>query len=74
MSDKVINDMARKINELIAENKELKGQLAEMDRHGEWQDVYTGQLYRCSECSKIRNYKYKYCPDCGAKMGDEKNG
>ncbi len=48
--------------------------------HGRWIDrpAVKGQVY-CSECATIEkstdsNYKSRCCPNCGAKMGGEKDG
>ena len=42
--------------------------------HAHWIEQYDagGKFYMCSNCvqSNGRPY-YKYCPDCGAKMGEE---
>jgi hypothetical protein len=38
--------------------------------HGRWIDV-NGRKYLgsyCSHCNKWCDYKYNYCPNCGAKM------
>ena len=43
--------------------------------HGRWIDVncreYLGSY--CSHCQKWCDYKYKYCPNCGAKMDGDGN-
>lgn len=49
-------------------------------KHGEWiartSKINQNDLvYRCSVCGELylRLPKYKYCPNCGAKMDGEKN-
>ena len=45
-------------------------------RHGRWKPGslraktigIAQKLYICSECSKPANYRYNFCPHCGAKM------
>lgn len=34
----------------------------------EWICIDRDNLYKCSKCWKYINNKYKYCPNCGAKM------
>ena len=53
---------------------------AEPVRYGKWIPVGTGYSY-CFECSKCGwkdgypfNDRHKYCPNCGAKMEECKNG
>lgn len=45
-------------------------------RHGEWEfDVFTakyGNPYRCSICKEEFDDTHNYCPNCGAKMNEEK--
>nr|DAI75747.1 MAG TPA: hydrogenase/urease nickel incorporation protein [Caudoviricetes sp.] len=49
-------------------------------RHGRWLDCEAhNDIEQCSECGMIFSYpsyyRYKFCPNCGAKMdlGDENN-
>lgn len=42
-------------------------------RHFTYEDGYNGVDYECSECHYDCFRKYRYCPDCGAKMGREVN-
>ena len=40
--------------------------------HAHWVEETTGfSLYGCSACKQYEDYKYKYCPNCGAKMDEE---
>ena len=41
--------------------------------HGEWRakimkDIGTHTVYWCSKCNCCSYFRYKYCPNCGAKM------
>ena len=36
-------------------------------RHGRWKR-YGRNLGECSSCGEIVNIRYKFCPNCGAKM------
>lgn len=41
-------------------------------RHGWWErvDIAGEDLYECSYCGdKVSVWGYRYCPNCGAKMG-----
>ena len=55
--------------------------------HGRWipkgyatfknkfEEVQIPTFFKCSECGTVRTDKYKYCPNCGAKMdGGKDNG
>lgn len=54
-------------------------------RHGRWEsfeDVFMDTCYECSECGLAfyladggtpQENQYHYCPNCGAKMDEEKN-
>ena len=38
-------------------------------RHGRWENsIFAHDFFRCSECCAVWNRKFKYCPNCGAKM------
>lgn len=39
-------------------------------RHGKWKFLGIGH-YECTNCKKINDYPYNYCPNCGAKMEEE---
>lgn len=43
-------------------------------RHGHW--IWDSYIYdapwQCSECGSFNEYDSNYCPDCGAKMNEEK--
>ena len=47
-------------------------------RHGEWSVKifdsckHSYRMFQCSSCSRLRDVKTPYCPNCGAKM--EKGG
>lgn len=41
------------------------------ERTGKWVDGYRWQ--RCSLCSQTGRLSWKYCPNCGAKMGGEED-
>ena len=45
-----------------------------VERHGKWLSICEGEGNECSVCGyKYFGGRYKYCPDCGAKMwGDTK--
>ena len=54
---------------------------AEPVRHGKWwrypleQFGFPGHVYmmrQCSECKKVFDQKWNYCPNCGAKMDERK--
>lgn len=37
--------------------------------HAKWiEDYIMTKFYICSNCKKYKYKRYKYCPDCGAKM------
>ena len=50
-------------------------------KHGKWIEYPRAHYFKCSECKETVPYKkavlirgkrkYKYCPNCGAKMGAE---
>lgn len=48
-------------------------------RHGRWED-YEENTWQCSECGELfyledgtpQENEYRYCPNCGAKMDEEK--
>lgn len=44
---------------------------------GHWIDLWEGcGILKCSECGEVDSRMYlgdKYCPNCGARMGDENN-
>lgn len=50
-------------------------------RYGEWARCVLGStggygttvMYQCSECESMSISKYRYCPNCGARM-EEVNG
>lgn len=47
---------------------------AEPVRHGRWEDKphkMMGECPRCSVCGSFDPIKYRYCPNCGAKMDDD---
>ena len=43
-------------------------------RHGEWNTKifesrkHSYRMFQCSCCSRLRDVKTPYCPNCGAKM------
>lgn len=44
-------------------------------RHGQWIEDLTnpyGIRYVCSVCGGVKQWKSNYCPNCGAKMDEEK--
>ena len=46
------------------------------ERTGKWFNHYLTQsenslVFECSECGKLSNGRYNYCPNCGAKMGGD---
>lgn len=47
---------------------------AEPVRHGNWMrrtnELKHPSWYSCSECGGQFNYKWKFCPNCGAKMDE----
>lgn len=47
---------------------------AEPVRHGHWIKVDDDVpiAYDCSECDAMVSRPYNYCPNCGAKMGEDK--
>ncbi|MBQ9168896.1 MAG: hypothetical protein IJX67_10900 [Oscillospiraceae bacterium] len=52
--------------------KRLNGYVAPVV-HGEWRakimkDIGTHTVYWCSKCNCCSYFRYKYCPNCGAKM------
>lgn len=55
----------------ITELKQKNGQWIEH----EWAEEYDGRLisnYECSECKSWEQERTNYCPNCGAKMMEEK--
>lgn len=47
---------------------------AEPVRRGEWTEPYKGDIwdfYICSRCKYGSDNKYRYCPECGARMDVE---
>lgn len=42
-------------------------------RHGAWKEVLAGMdyEYECTRCKACVEQEYPYCPNCGAKMGNE---
>lgn len=49
---------------------------AEPVRHGRWEDKphkMMGECPRCSVCGSFDPIKYRYCPNCGAKMDGGKS-
>ena len=36
--------------------------------HAHWIEETNSFYYACSACKQYEDYKYKYCPHCGAKM------
>ena len=49
---------------------------AEPVRHGRWEDnphKMMGECPCCSECGSFNPIKYRYCPNCGAKMDGGKD-
>lgn len=57
--------------------QEAKADAGKPRPHGRWEEI-NGYL-RCSECKDVYIYedwiedgKWKFCPNCGAKMGEEK--
>ena len=42
-------------------------------RHGQWEviDAEEPRRYGCSECKRLSWHIENYCPNCGAKMGEE---
>ena len=49
-------------------------QLPSAEKTGKWAkgcNIYDGELqlwFECSECDKRFDYRYNYCPNCGARM------
>lgn len=48
---------------------------AEPVRHGlwvkKWNTFFKQDVWHCDVCEKGSPWKYDYCPNCGAKMGEE---
>lgn len=47
-------------------------------RHGRWELKMLGigggdkiRVFQCSECSRYANFKFDFCPNCGADMREE---
>ena len=54
--------------------EKVPGVDAEPVRCGEWTEPYKGDIwdfYICSRCKYGSDNKYRYCPNCGAKMEGE---
>ena len=56
----------------------IKEMNAEAVKPGRWIDPAAEDCYRCSVCEEYAHMEmprllYHYCPNCGAKMGEEKN-
>lgn len=47
---------------------------AEPARHGKWIPWKYHDGFRCEICKEPVYNKYKYCPNCGAKMDGGENG
>lgn len=37
-------------------------------KHGKWEELVFGALFKCSSCENIRKIPEPYCDQCGAKM------
>lgn len=51
---------------------------AQLVRHGKWTSHTLGStgygttvMYQCSECERMTISRFRYCPNCGAKMDAE---
>lgn len=50
-------------------------------KRGKWKREVLGStsgygttvMYQCSECEKMSISQYHYCPNCGARMGEQSN-
>lgn len=78
MPDIGVNEIA---DELYNVALNLPAADVEEVKHGKWIEYPRAHYFKCSECKETVPYKkavlirgkrkYKYCPNCGAKMGAE---
>lgn len=78
MPDIGVNELA---DELYNVALNLPAADVEEVKHGKWIEYPRAHYFKCSECKETVPYKkavlirgkrkYKYCPNCGAKMGAE---
>lgn len=41
----------------------------EAREHGRWvKSIFAADYYKCSECCAVWSRRFKFCPDCGARM------
>lgn len=87
MTDYIKRDDAIRIARLQGKHAQFDGMAQDVApvRHGQWEsfeDVFLDTCYECSECGLAfyladggtpQENQYNYCPNCGAKMGEEKN-